>query len=529
LTSASDPGRSDPLVIVAPADALNLLGQLEEVAPPGTTRPGAGPLRRLSWTRDEAAEAATADLDDVVYRFRTADGRTYTKQWILPKDPEAYDLRLRLGVEVPEVARGTPVTVELLATGGMLPEEPAGGMVGGPAVDLLHRTKGQKDVVDGQPFGFASREVRSEGLEADPLVTLAMRSQYFLVGLYAAPDRPALPVRRIWGGGEAPEARTGMEQSLVAWFRANTGREAGQGKDEGLMRRIGLGRDLSLYAWAVMDLPTQAGAGATEAAFYVGPIERSVLRSDAYDALAPVITYPGAFDWLANLLLWIYDQWRLLLGSVGLAVILMTLTVRGGLMPISIKNQLGMRRYGRKVQALKPKLKVLQERYAGNPTKLREQTMLLYKEHGIGFPTGCLMMLLQIPIFFALFASLRVEYTLRGVPFLWVPELSGPDRLVDLPRGFPLISAINLLPILMIVLSVLHMRTMPKPTDEQQAQQMRMMKWLPIVFAVLLYEYTAALALYMVISSAIALIESRIVKRRDDADGAAVPTTAWVQ
>jgi YidC/Oxa1 family membrane protein insertase len=253
-------------------------------------------------------------------------------------------------------------------------------------------------------------------------------------------------------------------------------------------------------------------------------VAREDLRSDTYRPLDPVITYPGGPDWLADVLLWIYDRWRLLLGSVGLAVLLMTLTVRGLLMPLSIRNQLGMRRYGRRVQKLRPKVQELNKRYAGNPKKLREETMLLYREHGIGFPTGCLMMLLQIPIFFALFACLRMEFTLRGAEFLWIQDLSNPDRLIDLPRSMPdwfPISSINLLPILLVVLSIYQTRSMPKPMDEQQAQQMRMMKWMPILFAVILYSYTAALALYMVVSSCIALIESKIVKKRDEADLAA--------
>ena len=121
----------------------------------------------------------------------------------------------------------------------------------------------------------------------------------------------------------------------------------------------------------------------------------------------------------------------------------------------------------------------------------------------------------------ALFASLRMEFTLRGAEFLWISDLSNPDRLIDLPSGFPLISSINLLPILMIVISIYQTRLMPKPTDEQQAQQMKMMKWMPILFAVVLYNYTAALALYMVVSSSVAIFESKIVKHRDEAEQAA--------
>ena len=512
-----------------PADPLHLCGQIDDtfVQPEGPVLDGArkdppaGPLRTLSWTRNEAAEAASKE-DDLVYVFRTADGREITKQWILPSEPDAHDLRLRL--QVRGAAAGEPQPVKLLVSGGFLAEQLQGMQMSLPA-DTLFRRRSERDVHEGNAFGFEPIELKTQGLEADPLDLLGVRSQYFLVALFARPGAPPLPVTRIWATGEAAGAREGMEKALVTFYKERFGREAGPGKDAALTQRLLHGRDQTLYAWAALDLPTGPEAGAVEASIYLGPVARETLRRDGYEPLASVITYPGAFDWLANFLLWIYDRWRLLLGSVGLAVILMTITVRGGLMPISIRNQLGMRRYGRRVQKAKPQIEALKKRYANNPQKLREETMKLYKEHGIGFPAGCLMMLLQIPIFFALFSSLRVEYTLRGAEFLWIRDLSGPDRLVDLPFTIPMfffeISSINLLPLLMVVLSIWHTKHMPKPTDEQSAQQMKMMKWMPILFAVILYNYTAALSLYMVVSSAIALIESKIVKRKDAAEVAA--------
>ena len=199
----------------------------------------------------------------------------------------------------------------------------------------------------------------------------------------------------------------------------------------------------------------------------------------------------------------------------------MTLVVRGLMAPLSIKNQLSMRTYSETMRKLKPKLDVIKQKYGKNPKRYREEQAKLMRENEVGVPLGCLMMFLQIPIFFALFSSLRTEYTLRNASFLWIEDLSGPDRLVDLPFTIDLmfiqIFSINILPLLMVVLSLMHQRSMPKPADDQQAQQMAMMKWLPIIFAVILYNYTAALALYMVISSAVAIVESKVVRAKDEA------------
>ncbi|MFM8387148.1 MAG: membrane protein insertase YidC [Planctomycetia bacterium] len=526
LEGAAEQGQDGPLPLVVGSDPLHLWGQVDEAG----TQPAAavldgnrvdeapGPLRRLHWTRDEGAEASTPD-DDVVYTFRAADGRVFTKQWLLPTGPEALDVRMRL--QVRGAAAGAPQPVRLLVSGGFLAEQSQGMQMSLPA-DAVWRRRSDPELREGHAFGFEPVALDAPSLlEANPLEVLGVRSQYFLLALFHAPGSKPLPITRIWTTGEAAAARPGMEEALVSFWRTRLGRDATQAGQEGLKRRLLHGRDHTLHAWAALDLPTGPEAGAVEASFYLGPVAREALRRDEYAPLASVITYPGAFDWLANFLLWIYDRWRLLLGSAGLAVLLMTLVVRGGLMPMSIRNQLGMRRYGRKVAKVRPQLQALQKRYEGNRKRLQEETVKLYREHGIGFPTGCLMMLLQIPIFFALFSSLRVEYTLRGESFLWIRDLSGPDRLLDLPAGTPLISSINLLPLLSVVLSLWHMRLMPKPTDEQSAQQMRMMKWMPILFAVLLYNYTAALSLYMVLSSLIAVIESHVVRRRDETEVAA--------
>jgi YidC/Oxa1 family membrane protein insertase len=469
----------------------------------------------MDWTRDAADEAATPEAD-VVFTLTTPDGRTWRKQWFLTRGAGTYDLRLRLSVRGRDGADTTPVPLKLLASANLLADEPSGAALG-MATEAVYALASEGELAGKDHFfGFERRDVRAAGLGADAPALVGVRSQYFLVAAYAAPGLPALPADRLWATGEEGHARDAMGANLKEWFAEKTGRVAADNADHGLHRRLIQARDHMLYAW--LGLTIAPGAAPVEVAFYAGPISREVLRTEAYKPMAPVITYPGAPDWLAEVLLWIYDRWRLLFGSAGLAVILLTLTVRGLLMPISIRNQLGMRRYGRKVAKLKPKVQALQKKWAGNPQRLRQEQMLLYREHGIGFPMGCLMMLLQIPIFFALFGAVRVEYTLRGAPFLWIRDLALPDRLVDLPRNFPLISSINLLPILLIGISILQTRAMPKPTDEQQAQQMRMMKWMPILFAVILYSYTAALALYMVVSSAVALLESKIVKKRDEAE-----------
>ena len=259
---------------------------------------------------------------------------------------------------------------------------------------------------------------------------------------------------------------------------------------------------------------------------YAGPLSRTVFAEDRYEELSGLITYPMAPDFVARFLLSVFDVAKSLTGSAGLAVILMTLFVRGGMMPLSIRNQLSMRRQGRKMAKVKPKLEILKVRYAKDPRKFREEQVKLYKEHGVGFPMGCIMLMLQIPIFMSLFSSLRIEYAVRHEAFAWINDLSGPDGILSFGRwwgsgwSFPPggLRGLNILPILYMGLSIYQQRLMPKPLDDQQAQQMKMARWMSIIFPILLYNYTAALALYMVVSSTVAIIESRIVRAKDRHD-----------
>jgi len=515
-----------PIDLVVPADPLLLPGQIDTTALKPAQSPGgpdrknepAGPLRTLHWTRDEAAENATPEAD-VVFTFDTPEGLRFTKRWWLAAGAGRHDVHLELSAVARDGEGPKEALVKLLAASGQLRERVEGAFATPSGV--VYRLSNSNDISDTMPFGTGVTEIEPGGLRPTRLKTLGTRSAYFLFALFPPSDAAEADVVRVWSTGEQADQRTVMQERVRDFYLRQHDRTIAEG--DPLVGRIEQGVAHMNHAWTVLRLGTDPAAPSKplHLAFYAGPVDRATIRAhDEYDVLRPVLTYPNAADWVADILLWIYDLWRSLLGNAGVAVILMTLCVRGGLMPLSVRNQLAMRRYGRKVAKLKPKVKALQEKFGSNPRRLREEQMKLYREEGIGFPSGCLMMLVQIPIFFALFSSLRVEYTIRGASFLWISDLSGPDKLIDFGTrlfdiGILYVESLNVLPLLMVGLSMWHVRQMPPPADEQQAQQQKIMKWLPIFFAVILYNYTAALSLYMVLSSLIAILESRIVKARD--------------
>ncbi len=524
------------LDLVVPFDPLMSFGSADDTRTDPENMPGtadrrnlaAGALRRFNWKRDEAAEAKTPDVNDVVYTFND-QGRRWMKRWIMPKGATHYDLTLEISLLDPSAAKDAPGRpLKLLASSGHLSESRIGMDMFGAAKPVAMQSPAGADPIQND-HGFGTVRLEPGRLESPALLLLGTRSLYFTVGFYNPKGAKGPPVLRYWSTGEDATQREQMEKRLVSFFEDERGQKVtGSGNNTRLKARIVAGVNNMLHAWMVLNMPTDGTP--VQVPLYAGPMARGTLAQDGYEPLESMITFTMSPDWIAKALLAIYDIFRGLFSSAGVAVILMTLLVRGLMMPLSIRNQLSMRTYSRKIQKVKPKLTALQAKYGKNPKKMREEQMKLYRENGIGFPGGCLMMLIQIPIWFALFAALRQEYTLRGQSFLWAADLSGPDTLIDFGFCIDLmvtqICGLNLLPILMVTLSIIHTRNMPKPQDEQSAQQYKMMKWMPIIFAVILYNYTAALLIYMVISSAFGILEAKIVRSKDDALKNAEPAAA---
>ncbi|HEX8281059.1 MAG TPA: membrane protein insertase YidC [Chthoniobacterales bacterium] len=170
----------------------------------------------------------------------------------------------------------------------------------------------------------------------------------------------------------------------------------------------------------------------------------------------------------------------------GVAIILLTACVKAVLWPLQNKANKSMRH----MSALAPKMQQLKEKYKDDPTRMNQEVMKLYKEHGVNPVGGCLPMVIQIPIFFGLFSMLGQAAELRNASFLWVHDLSQPDTVAHIPGlGWP----INILPLLMGATQVWLMRMTPNTGD---AMQRRVMMFMPLIFLIFCYNFAAALALY---------------------------------
>jgi len=232
---------------------------------------------------------------------------------------------------------------------------------------------------------------------------------------------------------------------------------------------------------------------------YAGP--KDFNRLDALGANQGELMNYGWFELLIVPMLTVLHFWFLIFNNYGVAIILLTLMIKGITWPLqSIAN-----RSGKKMQALAPKLKELQAKYKDSPEKLQTETFAIYKDYGVNPFGGCLPALVQMPVFFSLYYMLQNAVELRGQSFLWVHDLTKPDTLFTLPfLFFGFHPALHLLPILVTGLTMVMMRMTPQIGDPTQA---KIAQFMPIVFLVIFYNFAAALSLYYVINNAVSIIQ----------------------
>lgn len=212
----------------------------------------------------------------------------------------------------------------------------------------------------------------------------------------------------------------------------------------------------------------------------------------------------GAFKlWLLIALLWVHK----VTGNYGWSIILITCAIKVLFTPFSHMSFESMRR----MQALQPKMKALQEQYKDDQAKLSKETMELYKRHKVNPMGGCLPMLLQVPVFIAFYQVLVQAVELKGAPFLfWIRDLSEPDRLWTLPFSLPFLGdGVNVLPILMLLSMIWQQYLTPQAGNPEQQKVMMIM---PIVFGVVFYNLPSGLVLYWLVNNALSIFHQLFIK-----------------
>ena len=275
--------------------------------------------------------------------------------------------------------------------------------------------------------------------------------------------------------------------------------------------RKGAGSYQAEYALA----PSLVGPGKTlsnTSHFFAGAKEVATL--DTYEAQLGITHFGKAIDWgwfeiIEKPIFYLLDWLFKFTGNFGVAIMMLTLIVRGVMFPIAQKqfaSMAGMR-------VVQPKLKELQERYKDDKPKLQQEMMELYKREKINPVAGCLPIFLQIPIFFALYKVLMLTIEMRHQPFtLWITDLSAPDpaNLVSLAAlgGIPLpgILGIGILAAVLGITMYLQFKLNPAPADPAQQQIFAIMPWMMMF---MMAPFAAGLLLYWTTSNILTIAQQK--------------------
>jgi len=241
---------------------------------------------------------------------------------------------------------------------------------------------------------------------------------------------------------------------------------------------------------------------------YIGPQDIHFLNQVNPD-WTNVIHY-GTFDFIAQILIQLLTFFYKLVHNWGLAIIFLSILVYFCLYPLSLKQMLSLK----KMQELQPKIEELRKIYKDNPQRLNKEIMELYREYKVNPLGGCLPLLLQLPIFFALYNALMRSILLKGARFLWIKDLAEPDKFLLFPRHWPTLPVlgreINLLPILMAIGIFLQQKisswSLRANTPSAEEQQKIMLVLMPILLGFIFYRMPAGLVIYWLINSILMLI-----------------------
>jgi len=211
---------------------------------------------------------------------------------------------------------------------------------------------------------------------------------------------------------------------------------------------------------------------------------------------------------------WIHDVTTL---GYGWTIVLITLILRAMFWPLTAASTRSMKR----MQALAPDLKALQEKYKDDVQKLTAKQWELYKKNKVSPLSGCLPMLVQMPVFIGFYTMIRSAIELRGAHFLWVTDLSKPDTLWVIPGAN---IAFNLLPLLMVTAMIWQAHLQP-PSPGMDPGQQKMMRFMPLMLLFFLYNYSSGMALYMTVSTLAGVLQNKLTKINSPSPAADVTDT----
>ena len=269
--------------------------------------------------------------------------------------------------------------------------------------------------------------------------------------------------------------------------------------------------------------PIESSRSTDSFKFYIGPKKREVLASYNDTASDPLgrgeyhfeqtVDTPILIGWLASLLRLFLNLFYRLVPNYGIAIILLTIFIKAVFFPLTHKSYESTS----KMQALSPKVEELKKRFKGKPEIMNRELAALYKREGAKPLGGCLPLLLQMPIFFALYNVLNNHFDLRGAGFIspWISDLSSPERVLDLPFVVPFVGWDELRILPFIMLATTFLQSMVTQTGSTTQSQMKIMMYaMPIFFFFILYDMPSGLVLYWTMQNILSIFQQLYINYR---------------
>ena len=257
---------------------------------------------------------------------------------------------------------------------------------------------------------------------------------------------------------------------------------------------------------------------------YLGPCSENILstynipskNNYNYDNLRidTVAVSSGIWRPLEVLLKWLLQFFYKLIPNWGVSIILVTILIKVIFFPLTKKSSESTQQ----MQKMQPKIKELQEKYKGKPQKLNEEMAKLYKEAGYNPLSGCLPLLIQLPILFAMYRLFNNYFEFRGAMFIphWIPDLSIGDSVLQFPSPIPFLgwTDLRILPIVYVISQMVFGKITQTPTnDQQQNSTMKIMMYgMPLFFFFMFYNAPSGLLLYWTCANFLMLVQQMIIK-----------------
>ncbi|MDD5258818.1 MAG: membrane protein insertase YidC [bacterium] len=388
-------------------------------------------------------------------------------------------------------------------------------------------TSDKKDIVlhDSEQANITLTGKTPEGLEI--IRTYSFTGEGYLVktsGIFKNTSNAPLTVPDFnlwWGPGLNPLNIKANQNTANAWIDGKIIRKMKPELKTGAIRWAALDNQYFIVALLPQQAPftgvisernsaKQISVGLTSQAGLLSPGETSQYQLDVYagpkeyhtlKTLGPKLEEMVGFGYLGKFVYVILEAINKVVQNYGWAIIILTLMMQAVLLPLTLKSYKSMK----EMQDLQPLMKQLQEKYKTEPQRLNVEVMNLYKTHKVNPFGGCLPMLLQLPIFFALFNTIKNAVELRNAPFIfWIKDLSLPDTVFALAGV-----NINILPLLMGIGMFVQQKM--TATDPQQA---KMMMFMPVIFTVMFWGFPSGLVLYWFVNSLVSMIGQYVIMHK---------------